>query len=57
MNRTLSLAVPRPDPIGKPDVSALQRWVVAICAIRFDLQQGQVWISESYEGAQELMVS
>lgn len=57
MNRAVSLAVPRPDPTGKPDVSALQRWVVAICAIRFDLQQGQVGTSESFEGAQELYVA
>lgn len=46
MNRSVTLAVPRHDPIGKPDVSALQRWMVAICAIRFDLQQGQVTCSE-----------
>lgn len=42
MNRSVTLAVPRHDPVGKTDVSALQRWMVAICAIRFDLQQGQV---------------
>lgn len=41
------MAVPRHDPIGKPDVSALQRWIVAICAIRFDLQQGQL-VEECY---------
>ena len=47
MNRSVTLAVPRHDPVGKADVSALQRWMVAICAIRFDLQQGQL-VEECY---------
>lgn len=42
MNRSVTMAVPRHDPVGKAEVSAMQRWIVAICAIRFDLQQGQV---------------
>lgn len=41
------MAVPRHDAVGKADVAALQRWMVAICAIRFDLQQGQL-VEECY---------
>jgi hypothetical protein len=42
MNRSLTFGVSRPDPNAKPDISSFQRWMVALCAIRFDLQQGQV---------------
>ncbi|XP_024391056.1 uncharacterized protein [Physcomitrium patens] len=47
MNRSVTMAVPRHDPVGKAEVSAMQRWIVAICAIRFDLQQGQL-VEECY---------
>ncbi|CAK9223199.1 unnamed protein product [Sphagnum troendelagicum] len=47
MNRSLTFGVSRPDSNAKPDISSFQRWMVALCAIRFDLQQGQI-VEECY---------
>ncbi|KAL5995951.1 hypothetical protein ACLOJK_026024 [Asimina triloba] len=45
MNRTSSLKLDTAN--SKPDLSCLRRWIIAFCAIRFDLEQGQV-IEECY---------
>ncbi|MCO5603557.1 hypothetical protein L7F22_057708 [Adiantum nelumboides] len=42
MRRSVSLAVPNSEPNSRPDFVGLQRWILAFCAIRFDLEQGQV---------------
>ncbi|KAJ7518631.1 hypothetical protein O6H91_20G001200 [Diphasiastrum complanatum] len=47
MNHSVSVAVPKSEPIARPDVVNLQRWLVALCAIRFDLEQGQI-VEECY---------
>eukprot|EP00249_Psilotum_nudum_P011704 c23334_g1_i2 orf=723-3173(+) len=47
MDRSISLGVPRSDANARHDFSALRRWLVAFCAIRFDLEQGQV-LEECY---------
>ncbi|KAJ7550201.1 hypothetical protein O6H91_07G088200 [Diphasiastrum complanatum] len=47
MNRSVSLAVLKSEPNAKSDAVNLQRWLVALCAIRFDLERGQV-IEECY---------
>ncbi|GLJ49145.1 hypothetical protein SUGI_1036760 [Cryptomeria japonica] len=46
MNRSLSFGS-RLELNFRPDVTALRRWVVGFCIIRFDLEQGQV-IEECY---------
>ncbi|XP_038680088.1 protein DENND6A-like isoform X2 [Tripterygium wilfordii] len=46
MSRSPSFSV-KPEHILKPDPDSLQRWVVAFCVIRFDLEQGQL-IEECY---------
>lgn len=42
MRRSVSLAVPNSEQNPRPDVVGLRRWMLALCAIRFDLEQGQV---------------
>lgn len=42
MNRSVTFGAARPESNARADVAAFQRWMVAVCAIRFDLQQGQV---------------
>eukprot|EP00897_Mesotaenium_endlicherianum_P002797 jgi/Mesen1/2545/ME000161S01591 len=42
MQRSFSYAISHSDPNGKPDPPALRKWIVAICSIRFDLEQGQL---------------
>ncbi|KAH7430323.1 hypothetical protein KP509_09G093300 [Ceratopteris richardii] len=42
MRRTVSLGVPNSEPNSRSDTGGLRRWILAICAIRFDLEQGQV---------------
>ncbi|KAL2621427.1 hypothetical protein R1flu_001632 [Riccia fluitans] len=39
MNRS---PVSRSESVGRPDGAAFRRWLVALCTIRFDLEQGQV---------------
>ncbi|EOY20935.1 hypothetical protein QUC31_007106 [Theobroma cacao] len=46
MSRSPSFSV-KPELSVKPDPDSLQRWVVAFCIIRFDLEQGQL-IEECY---------
>lgn len=46
MIRSVSLA-PGPEPSASLDAMALRPWVLALCAIRFDLEQGQV-VEECY---------
>ncbi|KAJ0048260.1 hypothetical protein Pint_16415 [Pistacia integerrima] len=46
MSRSPSFSV-KPELGLKPDPEALQRWIVAFCIIRFDLEQGQL-IEECY---------
>ncbi|XP_048231141.1 protein DENND6A isoform X2 [Ricinus communis] len=46
MSRSPSFSV-KPELDLKPDPESLQQWVVAFCAIRFDLEQGQL-IEECY---------
>ncbi|KAG9458236.1 hypothetical protein H6P81_002744 [Aristolochia fimbriata] len=46
MNRATAVSL-KVDPNSKHDLTSLRRWVVAFCAIRFDLEQGQV-IEECY---------
>lgn len=42
MKRSVSLAVPSSETNARNDSVALRRWMLALCAIRFDLEQGQV---------------
>ncbi|KAI5056631.1 hypothetical protein GOP47_0028449 [Adiantum capillus-veneris] len=42
MRRSVSLSVPNSEPNSRPDSVGLRRWILALCAIRFDLEQGQV---------------
>lgn len=46
MSRSPSFSV-KPELSLKPDPESLQRWVLAFCTIRFDLEQGQL-IEECY---------
>lgn len=42
MRRSVSLAVPNSEPNSRADSLGLRRWILGLCAIRFDLEQGQV---------------
>ncbi|XWS50698.1 hypothetical protein CRYUN_Cryun12cG0108900 [Craigia yunnanensis] len=49
MSRSPSFSV-KPEHSLKPNLDSLQRWVIAFCIIRFDLEQGQL-IEECYPSA------
>ena len=62
MKRSVTLAVPSgSDRNSAKESSGFQRWMLALCAIRFDLEQGQVVESCYPEGAitseEEILIS
>lgn len=42
MSRNVSGGVPKADSNSRGEYGSFRRWLVALCAIRFDLEQGQV---------------